>query len=150
VSDTLAGELQAALGSAYLIERELGGGGMSRVFVATESALGRRVVIKVLAPELSRGVSAERFRREIQVAAALHHPHIVPLLTAGQAGSLVYYTMPYVEGESLRARLAREGELPIPDAIEITRCLVRALGYAHRHGIVHRDVKPENILLEDG
>src|SRR5262249_21226952 len=96
------------------------------------------------------GVSGERFRREIQVAASLQHPHIVPLLTAGSAGDLLYYTMPYVEGESLRARLAREGELPVPDAVRIMNEVARALAYAHRHVVVHRDIKPDNILIAEG
>src|SRR5882762_8591109 len=109
--------LQAALGDAYRIERELGGGGMSRVFLAQETALKRRVVIKVLPPEMAAGVNVERFRREIELAASLQHPHIVPLLTAGSSGDLLYYVMPYVEGESLRAKLAREGELSIGDAV---------------------------------
>src|SRR5688572_23322545 len=132
------------------MERELGGGGMSRVFLASEQALRRRVVIKVLPPELARGVSAERFRLEIQVAASLHNPHIVPLLAAGEAGGHLYYTMPFVAGESLRARLSREGELPVPVAVRILADIARALAYAHRHGIVHRDIKPENVLLADG
>jgi eukaryotic-like serine/threonine-protein kinase len=142
--------LQQALGTAYSIERELGGGGMSRVFLAKEMALGRRVVIKVLPPELTATVSADRFHREIQVAANLQHPHIVPLLTAGRAGDLLYYTMPLVEGETLRGRLAREGELPVEQACQILAEVARALSYAHRHGIVHRDIKPENILLSEG
>jgi eukaryotic-like serine/threonine-protein kinase len=154
MADTLGGDLQAALAGAFTIERELGGGGMSRVFLATDQTLGRRVVIKVVAPELARGVSADRFRREIQVAAGLQHPHIVPVFSAGEAlvsaGSLLYYTMPYVTGESLRVRLAREAELPVADAVEIVRGIARALGYAHRQGIVHRDIKPENVLIEDG
>src|SRR5215211_1612144 len=96
--------LKTTLGGAYTLERELGGGGMSRVFVATDTALGRRVVVKVLPPETSSGVSAERFRREVQLAAQLQHPHIVPLLSAGHAGDVLYYTMPFVDGENLRAR----------------------------------------------
>jgi serine/threonine-protein kinase len=123
---------------------------MSRVFLATDNALRRQVVIKVLSPELARGVSAERFQLEIQLAASLQHPHIVPLLTAGEAGGNLYYTMPYVAGESLRARLSREGELPIPAALRILSDITRALAYAHRHGIVHRDIKPENVLLAEG
>ncbi len=139
--------LQAALGNAYRVERELGGGGMSQVFVAVEVALDRRVVVKVLPPELAAGVNAERFRREMQLAASLQHPLIVPLLTAGRAADLVYYTMPLIEGESLRAKLAREGELPVAEGVRILRDVADALGYAHRHGIVHRDIKPDNVLL---
>ena len=147
---SLRDELQAALGPAYALERELGGGGMGRVFLATETGLARRVVIKVLAPELVLGVSAERFRREIELAASLQHPHIVPVHATGRAGNLLYYTMPYVEGESLRGRLTREGELPVSDTVRILSEVARALAYAHRRGIVHRDIKPDNILLAEG
>ena len=143
----LTARLQAALGDAYRIERELGGGGMSRVFVATESALDRQVVIKVLPPDLAAGLNIDRFRREIQLAAKLQHPHIVPLLSAGAAGGLLYYTMPLIEGESLRARLARQGELPIAEAIRILGDVADALAYAHAHGLMHRDIKPDNVLL---
>ena len=147
VSPELKERLQAALGDTYRIERELTPGGMSRVFVATELRLGRTVVLKILPPDLAAGLSVERFRREIQVAARLQHPHIVPLLNAGQADSLLYYSMPYVDGESLRALLDRQGELPVSTAVRIAGEVARALAYAHRHGIVHRDIKPENILL---
>ncbi len=123
---------------------------MSRVFVARENRLGRRVVVKILPPELAVGVSIERFRREIQLAASLVHPHIVPLLGAGDAEGLPYYWMPFVEGESLRTRLARDGRLAVDEALRIARESARALDYAHRQGIVHRDIKPENILLQDG
>jgi len=112
-------QLQLSLGAAYQIERELGGGGMSRVFLALEKSLGRRVVVKVLLPELAAGVSVERFRREIQLAAQLQHPHIVPLLAAGESEGLPYFTMPFVSGESLRARLIREGELPVAEAVRV-------------------------------
>jgi eukaryotic-like serine/threonine-protein kinase len=149
VTDELQRALQAAIAPALIIERELGGGGMSRVFLAREAALDRRVVVKVLAPHLAAGLSAERFRREIQVAARLQHPHIVPLLTAGQAGDVLFYTMPFVEGESLRARLGREGELPVALAGRLLQEVARALAYAHRQGIVHRDIKPANILLAE-
>ncbi len=149
--DDLEARLTAALGAAYAIERELGGGGMSRVFLAEELALGRKVVIKVLPPDLGAGFSVDRFRREIKVAAPLQHPHIVPLLAAGQAGTgdapLLYYTMPYVEGESLRARLEREGELPVPVVLQILHDVLDALEYAHTHGVVHRDIKPDNVLV---
>jgi serine/threonine-protein kinase len=128
------------------LERELGGGGMSRVFVATETALGRKVVVKVLSDELAGSLIAERFKREIQLAAGLQHPNIVPLLTAGSAGDLPFYTMPLVEGESLRSILQRDGELPVRDAIAILRDVARALDYAHSRGVVHRDIKPDNVL----
>jgi serine/threonine protein kinase len=140
-------QLRAALDSTYEIERELTGG-MSRVFVATERALGRRVVIKVLPPQLTAGVNRERFRREIQFAARLQHPHIVPLLTAGQVGEILYYTMPLVEGETLRSRLEREGRLGAANLVSILQDIVDALAYAHGQGLVHRDIKPENILLQ--
>src|SRR5713226_2842544 len=143
----LEARLQRALGDAYRIERELGGGGMSRVFLAQETALKRRVVIKVLPPEMAAGVNIERFRREIALAASLQHPHIVPLLTAGSSGDLLYYVMPYVEGESLRAKLAREGELSIGEAVRVLTDVVDALSYAHAQGVVHRDIKPENVLI---
>jgi tetratricopeptide (TPR) repeat protein len=140
-------QLEAAVGETYRIERELGGGGMGRVFLAVETALGRHVVIKVLPPGLAAGVNAERFRREIQLAASLQHPHIVPLLAAGASGDLLYYAMPFIPGESLRAKLAREGELPVAEAVHILADVVDALAYAHAQGIVHRDVKPDNVLL---
>jgi serine/threonine-protein kinase len=142
-------QLQAALGTAYIVERELGGGGMSRVFVATDARLGRRVVVKVLSPELVASVSAERFEREIRLAARLQHPHIVPLLAAGDVEGIPYYTMPFVEGASLRERLSA-GPLPYAEAQSILRDVARALAYAHRQGIVHRDIKPENVLLAEG
>jgi len=146
----LRAQLQSTLGTAYALERELGGGGMARVFVATETALGRAVVVKVLPPDVSTAVSAERFRREVQLAARLHHPHVVPLLSAGERDGLLYYTMPFVAGESLRARLARDGELPVSDAVRLVREVADALAYAHAQGVVHRDLKPENVLLEHG
>ncbi len=140
-------QLQLALGDAYVVERELGGGGMSRVFLATEVGLDRPVVLKVLPPEMAATVSIERFRREIRLAASLQHPHIVPLHSAGQAGDLLYYSMPLVEGESLRAKLDREDALPVNTAVRILRDVADALAYAHAHGVVHRDIKPDNILL---
>ena len=145
----LRDQLQAALGSAYKIDRELGGGGMSRVFLAEETALGRKVVVKVLPPEMAAGVNIERFQREIQLAASLQHPHVVPLYAAGQAGDLFYYTMPLVEGESLRAKLAREGQLPVEQVVRILRDVTDALAYAHAHGVVHRDIKPDNVLVSN-
>jgi serine/threonine-protein kinase len=143
-------ELQSALGSAYTVERELAGGGMSRVFVAEDTSLRRRVVIKVLAPELAAGVSAERFAREIQLAATLQQANMVPLLAAGRIGDLPYYSMPFVDGLSLRARLAEQGALSISESLSVLRDVARALAYAHDRGIVHRDIKPENILLSGG
>ncbi len=142
----LRGQLEAALESRFAIERELGGGGMARVFLALERQLGRHVVLKVLSPELASSVSAERFEREIRTAAQLQDPRIVPLLGAGDAGGLPFYTMPFVEGESLRARLDR-GAVPLDEAVAILRDIALALEYAHAHGFVHRDIKPENVLL---
>ena len=146
---SLRDDLQAALGSSYNIERELGGGGMSRVFVGEEVALGRKVAVKVLAPELAAGVSAERFQREIKLAAQLQHPNIVPVHATGVAAGLPYYTMPFVDGLSLRQRLERNAGVPIVEGMAILKDVARALAYAHDHGIVHRDIKPENVLLAD-
>ena len=143
----LQSRLQAALGGVYRIERELGGWGMSRVFLADETALDRRVVIKVLPPEMSAGVNQDRFRREIQLAARLQHPHIVPLLNAGWSDELLWYAMPFIEGESLRLRLTKHGELPVRDAVQMLPEIADALSYAHDHGVVHRDIKPDNILI---
>ena len=147
VNDTLALRLADALGPDYALEHELGGGGMSRVFVATERALGRRVVVKVLPPDLAAGVNMERFRREIQLAAQLQHPHVVPLLTAGERGDLLWFTMPFIEGESLRALLDRRGRLTPREVLRILHDVVDALAYAHGRGVVHRDIKPGNILM---
>jgi serine/threonine-protein kinase len=142
--------LEHALGSAYSLDRELNGGGMSHVYVAEERAFGRQVVVKVLRDDLTEGASAERFKREISLLAKLQHPHIVPLLSAGEDAGTLYYTMPFVEGESLRDRLRREGELPVQDVVRVLREVASALDYAHRCGIIHRDIKPENILFSDG
>ena len=142
-------QLQRTLGNAYTLERELGGGGMSQVFLAEETALGRRVVVKVLPPGRTGDVNIERFKREIQVAARLQHAHIVPVLIAGETNGLPFYTMPFVEGDSLRARLAR-GPLSTAETISILRDVARALAYAHERGVVHRDIKPDNVMLSGG
>ena len=138
--------LQAQLGPEFVIGRELGGGGMSRVFLARDTTLARDVVVKVLSPDLAAGVSVERFRREIMMAASLNHPNIVPVLRAGEVAGLPYFLMPYIPGESLRARLGR-GPLSVRQTASIMKDVARALAYAHERGIVHRDIKPDNILL---
>lgn len=148
MSADFTARLQAALGAEYAIERELGGGGMSRVYLARETALGREVVLKVLPPELTSSVNLDRFRREIQYAAQLQHPHIVPLLNAGEDDDLLWYTMPLITGESLRTVLDRRGALPAPEVLQILHDVADALGSAHRLGLVHRDIKPENILVQ--
>ncbi len=147
--DELRGRLETALAGTYAFQRELGGGGMSRTYLAVEQALNRRVVVKVLAPELLAGISVERFRREVLLAAQLQHPHVVPVLTAGDAGGLPWFSMPYVDGDSLRHRLG-QGPLGTGEVISILRDVARALAYAHGHGIVHRDIKPDNVLLSAG
>jgi serine/threonine-protein kinase len=142
--------LTAALADRYRIERELGQGGMATVYLAEDLRHGRKVAVKVLLPELAAVLGAERFLSEIHVTAGLQHPHILPLFDSGQADGQLFYVMPYVEGESLRARLDRERQLPIDDALRIAREVGSALSYAHRHHVIHRDIKPENILLHDG
>ena len=139
--------LSAQLGDRYRLERELARGGMSRVFLAEELSLGRLIVLKALPPELGSVMSEARFHREMRVAAKLQHPHIVPLLASGFVDGMPYYTMPFIDGESVRARLDREHELPVSDAVQIIRDVADALAYAHGEGVVHRDVKPDNILL---
>ena len=143
-------ELREALREHYAVESEVGRGGMATVFLAEDLKHGRRVAIKVLSPELSSSMDADRFKREIQIAARLSHPHILPVFDSGDANGLLYYVMPFVEGESLRGRLKRETQLPIEDAIQISCEVADALSYAHAYGVVHRDIKPENILLHGG
>jgi tetratricopeptide (TPR) repeat protein len=149
VTSHIRDQLQATLGTAYTLDRELGGGGMSRVFVAEETSLRRKVVVKLLSPELAQGISVERFEREIQTAAALQQANIVPVLASGESNGLPYYTMPFVEGESLRHRLAR-GPLAITEVIGVLRDVAKAIAYAHQRGVVHRDIKPDNVLLSGG
>ena len=148
MSDLLS-RLQEALREVYAIERELGRGGMATVFLARDLKHGRDVAVKVLHPDLARAVGYDRFRREIQIETRLTHPNILPLYDSGEADGLLFYVMPFIDGESLRARMTREHQLPIDEAVRITCEVADALDYAHRHGLIHRDIKPENILLED-
>src|SRR2546423_15025626 len=145
----LRATLERTLGDIYSFERELVGGAMSRVFVAIDRSLGREVIVKVLSDEVAAELRVERFRREIHLAARLQHPHIVPLLSAGEVNGAPYFTMPFVEGESLRSRLSRVGELPIAEAVRILREVASAISYAHKHGVAHRDIKPDNVMLSD-
>ena len=150
MASALLEELREALREQYAVESEVGRGGMATVYVAEDLKHGRRVAIKVLSPELSSSMDGDRFKREIQIAARLSHPHILPVFDSGEANGLLYYVMPFVEGESLRGRLKRETQLAIEDAITITCEVADALSYAHSFGVVHRDIKPENILLHGG
>jgi serine/threonine-protein kinase len=150
VAIDLRGQLQKILGDTYELDRELTAGGMARVFIGTETALGRKVVIKVLPPEIAAGVKVERFKREIQFLARLNHPHIVPMLAAGGEGGLSYYVMPFMQGESLRARLLQHGALPQTEVVRTFREVATALSFAHQNAIVHRDIKPDNVLLIGG
>src|SRR5437773_3851684 len=149
LTDPLA-RLQAALADRYTIERELGRGGMATVYLAQDRKHHRQVAIKVLKPELAAALGPERFLQEIEIAARLHHPHVLPLYDSGEADGFVYFVMPFVEGESLRDRLHREKQLPLDEALQIAREVADALSFAHGHDVVHRDIKPENILLEAG
>ncbi|HEU4829358.1 MAG TPA: protein kinase [Gemmatimonadales bacterium] len=142
--------LSDALADRYHVERELGRGGMAVVYLAHDRRHDRPVALKVLNPELAHALGAERFEREIHVAARLQHPHILTVLDSGEAAGHLWFTMPFIDGESLRSRLARESQLPVDEAVRIAREAADALDYAHRHGIVHRDIKPDNILLSDG
>ena len=149
------GEIEVArvrqvLGERYRIERVIGEGGMATVMLAEDVKHRRKVAVKVMRPELAATLGADRFLREVEIAARLSHPHILPLHDSGEAGGLLYYVMPYVEGESLSARIKREGELPVPEALRLAREVAEALAYAHKRGIIHRDIKPANILIGEG
>ena len=143
-------KLNAALGGHYEVEREIGRGGMATVYRADDLRHNRPVAIKVLHSHLAESLGPERFLREIQIAGRLQHPHIVPMYDSGRAGDLLYYVMPFVEGESLRQRLQRQHRLPIEDAVQIARAIAAALDYAHRQQVIHRDIKPENVMMHDG
>jgi tetratricopeptide (TPR) repeat protein/tRNA A-37 threonylcarbamoyl transferase component Bud32 len=149
VTQDLLPRLEAALQDRYRIERPLGAGGMATVYLARDPKHEREVAVKVLRPELAAALGPERFHQEIKIAAHLNHPHVLPLLDSGEADGFLYYVMPHVEGESLREKLAREGELPVAEAVRILRDVVDALSHAHKHGVVHRDIKPDNILLSE-
>ena len=142
--------LRAALAGRYEVERELGQGGMATVYLARDLKHPRPVAIKIVRPDVAAVLGSERFLREIDAAASLTHPNILPLYDSGEAGGFLYYVMPYVEGESLRSRLDREKQLPLDEALQIAREVADALSYAHSHGWVHRDIKPANILFESG
>jgi serine/threonine-protein kinase len=148
--DSLREQLQASLCAAYTIERELGHGGMATVFLARDAKHHRHVALKVLDRQLAASLGTERFLAEIRVTANLQHPNVLPLFDSGETDGLLFYVMPFVDGESLRAKLDREGQLPVDEALRIASAIASALDYAHRHGVVHRDVKPENVLLSDG
>src|SRR6476659_7081478 len=142
--------LRLALAGRYSLERERGAGGMATVYLAHDVRHDRKVAIKVLKPELAAVLGAERFIVEIRTTAALQHPHILPLFDSGEADGLLYYVMPYIEGETIRDKLNRETQFAVDDAVRIAREVADALDYAHRRGVIHRDIKPENILLHDG
>ena len=141
---------QSVLADRYVIEREIGRGGMATVYLAEDRKHRRHVAVKILHPHLAANLGSERFHREVEIAARLSHPHILPLHDSGEADGFVYYVMPYVQGESLRGLLTREGRLPLAEALRITREVAGALGYAHAQGVVHRDIKPENVMLHEG
>ena len=143
-------KVRAALAAQYRIEREVGAGGMAAVYLAEDLKHRRQVAVKVMRPELAATLGADRFLREVEIAAKLSHPHILPVFDSGTADGLLYYVMPYVEGETLRDRLQREGRLPVDAAVRLAREMADALAYAHGRGIIHRDIKPANVLLGSG
>ena len=149
-TDNLLDDVREALADRYVIERELGAGGMAIVYLAEDIKHHRKVAVKVLRPELAESVGANRFLREIQVAAGLNHPHILALHDSGEANGLLYYVMPFVDGESLRTRLQRKNKLPVEEAVRLALQVADGLSFAHSHDVVHRDIKPENILLANG
>lgn len=149
MEDTLT-RLEGALAGRYRIDHEIGRGGMATVYLADDLKHHRHVAVKVLHSELALTIGPDRFLREVDVVASLNHPRILPLHDSGDAGGFLFFVMPYVKGESLRARIEREKQLPIDEALTISRQVASALGYAHAHGVIHRDVKPENIMLHEG
>src|SRR3989449_7954265 len=149
-SAELPASFRSAIAERYTVERELGRGGMATVYLARDLKHDRPVALKLLRPELAAILGAERFLREIRLTAQLQHPHILTLIDSGEAEGFLYYVMPYVEGESLRERLEREGQLPLDEALSITRAIASALDFAHGRGVIHRDIKPENVMLHQG
>ena len=146
MTDILA-RLTTSLADRYVIERELGAGGMATVYLAHDVRHDRRVALKVLRPELAATLGPDRFPREIRIVAKLQHPHVLPLHDSGETAGFLYYVMPYVDGESLRQKLERDGPMPVHDAVRVLREVVDALAYAHSHGVLHRDIKPDNVML---
>src|SRR6478609_1856899 len=147
---TVRDQLQHNLGDTYIVDREIGRGGMATVYLARDVKHNRNVALKVLDPEIGAVLGSERFLSEIRVTAGLQHPNLLPLFDSGEAGGLLYYVMPYVEGETLRHRIDREKQLPVDEAVRLAVAVANALAYAHQHGVIHRDLKPENILLQAG
>ena len=150
MSDEILDRLSAALGDTYEVEGALGEGGMALVYLARDIKHDRQVAIKVLKPDLAASLGAERFLREIRITAKLQHPHILPLYDSGEADGLLYYVMPFVEGESLADLIEREKQLSIDEALRITKEVAEALGQAHSYGLIHRDIKPDNVMMSGG